>query len=139
MKILSLSILCIAAMAAPNAHAASRTLGAALDKADANRDGYVTRDEFRASRAARFERLDRNNDGVVTLSEFPRLAKSSRRKAQTLTTVITHADRDVDGRVTRAEFVDGPAPLFDRADRDHDDRLSREEAAVAREQLERLK
>ena len=139
MKILSLSILCVAALAAPSAHAASRAPGAALDKADANRDGYVTRDEFRASRVAQFERLDRNNDGVMTLSDFPRLAKSNRRKAQTLKTVISHADRDVDGRVTRAEFVDGPAPLFDRADRDHDDRLSREEVTAAREQLENLK
>jgi hypothetical protein len=41
--------------------------------------------------------------------------------------------------VTRAEFVDGPAPLFDRADRDHDGRLSREEVAALRDQLESLK
>ncbi len=139
MKILTLSIVCVAAMSASSADAASRTPGAALDKADANHDGYVTRDEFTASRAAQFERLDRNDDGVVSLSEFPRLAKSNRPKAQALKAVIQHADRDGDGRVTRAEFVDGPAPLFDRADRDHDGRLSRDEAAAVREQLESLK
>ena len=138
MKILILSA-CLVVMAAPTAQAASRTPGAALDKADANHDGYVTRDEFKASRSAQFDRLDRNDDGVVSLSEFPRLAKSNRPKAQTLKAVITHADRDGDGRVTRAEFVDGPAPLFDRADRDHDGRLSREEVAVMRDQLESLK
>ncbi|WP_395446006.1 EF-hand domain-containing protein [Caulobacter sp. UC70_42] len=54
-------------------------------------------------------------------------------------TVITHADRNGDGRVTRSEFVDGPAPLFDRADRDHDGRLSRDEIAAARDQFEALK
>ncbi|KQZ02734.1 signal transduction protein [Caulobacter sp. Root1455] len=139
MKILTLSIVCLAAMAASSADAASRTPGAALDKADADHDGYVTRDEFRASRAAQFQRLDRNDDGVVTLSEFPRLARSNRPKAQALKTVITHADRDGDGRVTRAEFVDGPAPLFDRADRDQDGRLSRDEVAAVRDQLESLK
>jgi len=139
MKILTLSIVCLAAMGAASADAASRTPGAALDKADANHDGYVTRDEFRASRASQFQRLDRNGDGVVTLSEFPRLAKSNRPKAQALKTVITHADRDGDGRVTRAEFVDGPAPLFDRADRDQDGRLSRDEVAAVRDQLESLK
>jgi len=139
MKILTLSLICLAAMGASGADAASRTPGAALDKADANHDGYVTRDEFRASRAAQFQRLDRNDDGVVTLSEFPRLAKSNRPKAQALKTVITHADRDGDGRVTRTEFVDGPAPLFDRADRDHDGRLSRDEVAAVRDQLEGLK
>jgi Ca2+-binding EF-hand superfamily protein len=126
-------------MMGASAQAASRAPGAALDKADADHDGYVTRDEFRASRAAQFARLDRNGDGVVTLSEFPRLAKSSRPKAQALKTVITHADRDGDGRVTRAEFVDGPAPLFDRADKDHDGRLSRDEMAAVHDQLESLK
>ena len=70
MKILILSAACLAVMAAASgAGAASRTPGAALDKADANHDGYVTRDEFRASRAAQFQRLDRNDDGVVTLSD----------------------------------------------------------------------
>jgi len=138
MKILILSA-CLVVMAASSAQAASRPPGAALDKADANHDGYVTRDEFKASRAAQFARLDRNDDGVATLSEFPRLAKSNRPKARTLKAVITHADRDGDGRVTRAEFVDGPAPLFDRADRDHDGRLSRDEVAAVRDQLESLK
>jgi Ca2+-binding EF-hand superfamily protein len=138
MKILTLFVICIAAMAAANANAASRTPGAALDKADANHDGYLTREEFKASRAVQFERLDRNNDGLVTLSEFPRLAKSSRPKAKALKTMITHADHDGDGRVTRAEFVDGPALLFDRADRDHDGRLSSEEVAAVREQLDSL-
>lgn len=138
MKILILSA-CLVVMAASTAQAASRTPGAALDKADSNHDGYITRDEFKASRAAQFARLDRNDDGVVSLSEFPRLAKSSRPKAQKLKAVISHADRDGDGRVTRAEFVDGPAPLFDRADRDHDGRLSRDEVAALRDQLESLK
>lgn len=138
MKILILSVACLV-LAASGAQAASRTPGAALDKADANHDGYVTRDEFKASRSAQFTRLDRNGDGVVSLSEFPRLAKSTRSKAQALKAVITHADRDGDGRVTRAEFVDGPAPLFDRADRDQDGRLSRQEVAALRDQLESLK
>jgi Ca2+-binding EF-hand superfamily protein len=138
MKVLILSAACLV-LAASGAQAAPRTPGATLDKADANHDGYVTHDEFKASRAAGFDRLDRNDDGVVSLSEFPRLAKSTRPKAQTLKAVITHADRDGDGRVTRAEFVDGPAPLFDRADRDHDGRLSREEVAAMRDQLESLK
>lgn len=139
MKILIVSVACLAAMAASGAQAASRTPGAALDKADANHDGDITRDEFKASRAAQFARLDRNDDDVVSLSEFPRLAKSSRPKAQKLKAVISHADRDGDGRVTRAEFVDGPAPLFDRADRDHDGRLSRDEVTTLRDQLESLK
>ena len=138
MKILILSA-CLAMMAASTAQAGSRTSGAALDKADTNHDGYITGEEFKASRSVQFDRLDRNDDGVVALSEFPRLAKSNRSKAQTLKAVITHADRDGDGRVTRAEFVDGPAPLFDRIDRDQDGRLSRAEVAALGDQLESLK
>ena len=138
MKILILSVACLV-LVASGAQAASRTPGAALDKADINRDGYVTPDEFKVSRAAQFARLDRNDDEVVSLSEFPRLAKSTRSKAQALKAVITHADRDGDGRVTRAEVVDGPTPLFDRADSDHDGRLSRAEVSALRDQLESLK
>jgi Ca2+-binding EF-hand superfamily protein len=139
MKILILSAACLAAMAVTSAHAASRTPGAALEKADTNHDGYVTREEFKASRAAQFARLDRNGDGAVMLSEYPRLAKSNGARAQKLKMVIGHADRDGDGKVTRAEFVDGPSPLFDRADSDHDGRLSSAESAAVREQLESLK
>ena len=139
MKILILSAACLAVMAGSSAEAAPRKSGAALDKADADHDGYVTRDEFRAARLAQFDRLDRNGDGVATLSEFPRLAKSNRPQAQKLKALIDHADRDGDGRVTRAEFVDGPALAFDRADRDQDDRLSRDEVAAVRDQLESMK
>lgn len=136
---LILTLACVAAMTAGCAQAAARSPGAALDKADANHDGYVTRDEFHAARAAQFGRIDRNGDGVVTLSEFPRLAKAKAARAQTFKAMITRADRDGDGRVTRAEFVDGPTPLFDRADSDHDGRLSRAEADALRAQLESLK
>ena len=139
LKTLILSIACLATMAASSAGAAARAPGAALDKADTNHDGYLTRDALKVARAARFDRLDRNSDGVVTLSELPRLAKSSRLKAQKLKMVIGHADRDGDGRVTRTEFVEGPTALFERADSDHDGRLSRAEAAVLGAQLESLK
>ncbi|HET7730513.1 MAG TPA: EF-hand domain-containing protein [Usitatibacter sp.] len=38
--------------------------------ADANGDGKVTREEFLARAAARFDRLDANKDGVITQEEF---------------------------------------------------------------------
>ncbi|WP_395446005.1 hypothetical protein [Caulobacter sp. UC70_42] len=42
-----------------------------MEKADANHDGYVTPEEFKAARSTQFDRLDRNGDDLVTLSEFP--------------------------------------------------------------------
>ena len=39
--------------------------GDALEHADANKDGKITRQEYIDARAAQFARMDRNGDGVV--------------------------------------------------------------------------
>jgi hypothetical protein len=39
--------------------------GGAIEQADANKDGKVTRQEYIDARAAQFARMDRNGDGVV--------------------------------------------------------------------------
>lgn len=126
----SLTLLFSLAACAP---AQGQRADALLQNADADRDGSITRVEFRASRATQFERLDRDGDGVVRLSDMPRLATSNRPEARALRTLITRADGNGDGRVTRAEFVDGPSPLFDVADRDRDGRLSAQEIAAIRD------
>jgi Ca2+-binding EF-hand superfamily protein len=63
----------------------------------------------------------------------------ARQKAQErLTQLVAQLDKDRDGRVSNAEFVDGPTPLFDRADADHNGELSRDEvAAVKQKRLDR--
>lgn len=109
---------------------------AMLEKADTNRDGYVSRAEFRTLRESQFARLDRNHDGVARLSELPRLAKSDKPEARRLLELVQQADRDRDGAVTRAEFVEAPSTLFDRLDDDRDGRLSRREIADAKASLE---
>lgn len=131
-----LSILCFISLSAVAACAPAQAqrADALLRNADANQDGDVTREEFRVSRATQFRRLDRDNDGVAMLSEMPRLANSNRPEARALRTLLTRADRDGDGRITRAEFVDGPSPLFEAADADQDGRLSSEEIAGFRDQ-----
>ena len=42
-----------------------------LMRADANGDGVVTRAEFLADAAARFDRMDANRDGRLTREEMP--------------------------------------------------------------------
>lgn len=112
---------------------------AVLDRADANRDGRVSRAEFLAARAAQFDQLDRNHDGVVTLAEYPRLASSRRPGAEHLKILISAADRNRDGQVDRGEFVNAPTLVFDHADANRDDMLDKAELAAARAELQSLK
>jgi len=109
--------------------------GKIFDSADANGDGVITREEFHAARERLFGRLDRNGDGFVDKEDMSgRLA--GRAKAQErLAELVTQLDKDGDGRVSKGEFVDGPTPLFELADTDHDGVLSKQEIAVAKERI----
>ena len=40
-----------------------------LERFDANKDGTISQDEFRAPTLANFERLDKNKDGTLSLAE----------------------------------------------------------------------
>jgi len=110
-----------------------------FDSADTNGDGVITREEFHAARERAFSKLDRNGDGYIDKDDLSgRLA--GRQKAQErLAQLVTQLDKDGDGRVSKAEFVDGPTPLFDRADTDHNGELSRDEVAAMKKKLAELK
>jgi Ca2+-binding EF-hand superfamily protein len=107
----------------------------ALDAADTNGDGVITRDEFLAAQERVFARLDRNGDGYVDQSDKSgRLA--GRGKAQErLTELVAQLDKDGDGRLSKAEFLGAMGALFDRADADHDGALSKQEAATAKQKI----
>jgi hypothetical protein len=112
----------LAAAFVPMAHAqvvVSPSAMARLSEADANRDGRVTRTEFLAARAARFDRFDRNQDGVLTLADSPpRFIAAS--LSVDLADMLKVFDADKNDQVTRAEFVNGPTPTFDAADTNTD-------------------
>lgn len=48
----------------------ARDLGKLYRKADANKDGQVSREEFRAYFSARYGAFDRDGDGVVSVREY---------------------------------------------------------------------
>jgi Ca2+-binding EF-hand superfamily protein len=100
-----------------------------LDRADADHDGALSRQELTAFRAAEFDRLDRNRDGVVTRDELPRMA---RRLAVRRMQTSGGLGLDSPGGVTRQAFMARTDAVFDRLDADHDGRVTRGEVAAAR-------
>lgn len=113
--------------------------GEMFGRADANNDGVITRAEFDTSRAARFAEADRNRDGYVSHADFKRLRFAPQKARDRIDQLIGAMDENGDGRVSRAEMVEGPSPLFDRADINQDDRLDGAEVAAARERMAGMK
>lgn len=91
-----------------------------LEEADTNRDGRITRAEFVAHRAARFDKMDRNHDGAISKSDLGRIARFRPDAAEKFDALIAAADGNGDGRVSREELNAAPVPRFDRADRNGD-------------------
>jgi hypothetical protein len=103
-----------------------------FDSADTNGDGVITREEFHAARDQLFGRLDRNGDGYIDRNDLSG-RRAGRQKAQErLADLVAQLDVDADGRVSKAEFVNGPTPLFDRADTDRNGELSQDEVRAAK-------
>jgi Ca2+-binding EF-hand superfamily protein len=133
MKKSTIAIAAFAVFAAAPAFAQSNDPYALMMSADADGDGKVSRDELIASRDQMFAKLDRNSDGV--LDEADR-RKTRPRIASMQTARIDEIKKDFDangdGAVTKEEFVNGPTPLFDRADADADGFVTKEEAKAAK-------
>lgn len=91
-----------------------------LERADGNHDGAVSRQEFVSFREGQFPKLDRNGDGYVTESDIPALAKRRMPQGIDIGQMIRQFDQNGDKRLTRAEFVEGPTPVFTRVDADGD-------------------
>ncbi|HEY0628119.1 MAG TPA: EF-hand domain-containing protein [Sphingomicrobium sp.] len=125
---------CMAALGtAVNAQGTGRDPTELLARSDTNRDGRITRAEYADSRARMFERLDRNRDGTINQADAGgrRLARRSG-GGERLKQLAEFMDTNNDGRVTRAEFVDGPSPMFDRADANGDNIVSGSELEAFR-------
>lgn len=113
---------------------AQRGSGAMIDqmaKADVNQDGFVTRGELLSARAANFTRFDRNGDGALSDNDIPTFLQRTSMGAQ-FGTMRGQFDANRDGKVTRDEFVNGPTPVFDAADTNKDNRLTRAEIDAAK-------
>jgi hypothetical protein len=120
-------------LAAGPASATSGNAAAMLERmsgADSNRDGNITRAELIRYRAASFSRLDRNGDGVLTRNDIPAIAARLNPDLD-FDRLIAQFDANRDGRVSRAEFVNGPTVYFDQADTNNDNVLTQAERNAA--------
>lgn len=107
-----------------------------FDRADINKDGTVTREEFTQARADHFSKLDRNSDGYVDSNDVPeRLAKRRAQNGGGGDFLAQQFDADGDGKVSKEEFVNGPTLAFDRADANKDNVLDATELAAAKESV----
>lgn len=130
-----------------------------FERVDANRDGFVTKDEAQAVREARrgkfrdaaFARLDADKDGSISRAEFdaPRAGRGERaehrgrhgmHRGMAMRGIgggkmFDRADANKDGRVSLAEATALPMQMFDRADANHDGTVTPDERKAAREQF----
>jgi Ca2+-binding EF-hand superfamily protein len=102
-----------------------------IQAADANADGDVTQDEFRAFRAKQFPRLDRNKDGMISIADVPERLQNRIRDKIENGDVIAGFDLDGNKQVSREEFERGPTKIFDTYDTDKDGTISKAEFSVA--------
>lgn len=104
-----------------------------FERADANNDDSVTREEFIAARADHFTKLDRNSDGYIDSTDVPKRLAARRQQQGGGDFMVGQFDADGDGKVSKEEFVNGPTLAFDRADTNKDNVLDAKELAAAKE------
>jgi Ca2+-binding EF-hand superfamily protein len=114
-------------VAAPAHAQSSDQMQRLLDRADANRDGEITRAEFDRVRSDMFGRMDRNGDNFVDRKDRPRLFGDRFDQAYRM---LSSLDTDGDRRISRTELAHGEAPAFIAGDTNRDNVLSRTEIAA---------
>lgn len=92
---------------------------------DTNKDGVVTKDEFKARGDEKFSKLDTNKDGVVTKEEMTQ--EAAKRATEHAGKRFDHMDSNKDGKISQAEFDALGDKRFARLDENGDGKLEKGE------------
>ena len=103
-----------------------------LVEADANGNGQIEWQEMLDLREETFGRLDRNDDGFADSADTPRFGPVKNRFGEALAR-LQSVDANGDGRISKQEMFDAPAPLFEQGDTNGNKVLSGDEIAALRE------
>jgi Ca2+-binding EF-hand superfamily protein len=125
------AVLCLAPAASAQTCRAQKQVFRMLEKSDINRDGDVTRIEFRDYRASEFPRLNRNQDNYISSADLPSLLEE-KVIVDITREMIEEFDTDGDMKVSRREFDAGPTLAFNSIDRDGNGIATRYEIVAAR-------
>jgi Ca2+-binding EF-hand superfamily protein len=113
--------------------------GQMMEKADANKDGIVTREEFQNMRLEMFDKLDRNKDGFLSQDDAPKRRLRAGGGGERLEEMKQELDKDGDGRISREEFANGPMLAFEKADTNRDGKLDSAEIEAFKKLVEEAK
>ncbi len=95
-----------------------------FDRADTNKDGFMSRAEFRVRMGAVLNRTPPGTAGAPTKEEAQRMLDAA-------DAAFTAVDSNRDGKLSRAEASQRPLAAFDAMDRNHDGVLSLAEKQAA--------
>jgi Ca2+-binding EF-hand superfamily protein len=93
----------------------------AFEKADVNKDGHISRDEYDAAVTSKFNEYDANKDGVIDRHEF------NAKKDNNAAIEYEFLDRNKDGKLNMDEFKAGATARFQMYDQNRDGLLSNPE------------
>jgi Ca2+-binding EF-hand superfamily protein len=116
-----------------------------FDKLDTNKDGTLSKSEFLAGPEKIFACLDKNKDGFLSEDERPQgqgkgrhggnrqKDGDDRKEGSRGKNHFAAADTDGNGSLSEKESVDAALKRFDRADKNGDGKITKEEMAPKRE------
>lgn len=100
-----------------------------FEDADTNKDGKVSKAEFLAASDGRFDEMDFNKDGFIDKSDLE-AHRAACEAGKILCGPLARLDANKDGKVSKAEFMAGPHPMFGRMDANKDGVIDQNEIAA---------